>query len=328
MKEEPRSTNENEKKIDLVGDITKALKGSPKTDADLMRLFEQNAVEKIFHNLVLKGGIQKSTELSSALFNVEPLQAKIGKKEGVHPEKRFFVYEKREKANGEIVYDRKGILRAKRLVTDNTYGGTGDMRPTEFVRVGGTAKLEEGMLLKEKTEAGMSVAALLGFNGQSRYGGINFEFNISHLLGKRMGSGAPVGFKFGASWTGEKVVIAGENEWDAKDYTFNHFNFYLKKDIAIASIFRLGLFSGLAFEAGTNEADESESYQGLFIPVGADFGINLTPWLHTFVQAEYGFQFGDAALNDGQSTPTNQKWYDLYPERKKLHTRLGLRISF
>lgn len=122
--------------------------------------------EELFVKL-LKNSVESATTLASSEipdFQVQtkvtgrrPLSAKIGKKEGLRTDHRYFVYEYVwDEQEEQAVPHRKAVIRAKRIA-DNRKKATGTTIPSSFYQTyGGTIK--EGMTIKMKRDVGLSLS--------------------------------------------------------------------------------------------------------------------------------------------------------------------------
>lgn len=91
----------------------------------------------------------------TTLLSTRPLQAKIGKKEGLKSDQLFFVNETIENRKGELLIKRKGVVRAKK-VADNRSMATGSSKTSTFYKVS-QGSYTEGMMLYPKKDAGFSL---------------------------------------------------------------------------------------------------------------------------------------------------------------------------
>lgn len=83
------------------------------------------------------------------------VKSKIGKKEGIRLDARFFAWEKVEE-NGKIVSKRRGVVRASNDIIDNRTVTTGNTGVTKFYQISGK-KLEDGMTLEERPDFGLGL---------------------------------------------------------------------------------------------------------------------------------------------------------------------------
>lgn len=123
-----------------------------------------------------------SFQLSNAIFETHPIRVKIGKKEGISSNNRFFVYETISKdgtaTNTKEV--RKGVVLASKQIADNRTNASGQTPSTVFYQIAGR-KLAEGMTIREKKWIGMGLEA--GY----RYGenqGVYVGATMSFIGGK------------------------------------------------------------------------------------------------------------------------------------------------
>lgn len=121
-------------------------------------------------------------QVKTAVTDVKPIRAKIGLKEGVKTDRRFFLYEYDVNENQH----RRGVVRATSHITDNRNVTDGNTVPTEFYQIAGKAA-QTGWDMVEKKDLGLNLE--LGYqmgnlNGvalnlsTSFYGGRNFNHYI------------------------------------------------------------------------------------------------------------------------------------------------------
>lgn len=117
--------------------------------------------------------------LKVTVYKTYPVKAKLGTKEGLYMDQRFYVYEIELEKNGNKKTNRMGIVRAK-LISDNKKIATGESKPSEFQQVNGKT-LYEGMFMESKEDYG--IIADIGVNSASNnaFGGfyIGADFRIS-----------------------------------------------------------------------------------------------------------------------------------------------------
>lgn len=91
----------------------------------------------------------ESFQVQNSIYAIHPIRSKIGKKESVKVNDRYFVYEHIAKSDNSTKLTRRGVVKATTHIADNRQIATGDSPTTEFYQIAG-GKLEEGMTLKEK----------------------------------------------------------------------------------------------------------------------------------------------------------------------------------
>lgn len=302
------------------------------SDEQLLAGWAHSAITKLLEEIVGK----TIGENNFPIWAKKPVQSKIGRKEGVFPEKRFVVYERRERPDGSVINKKRAVVRAKR-VTDNRMGSTGNF--SRFYRVGGLGSVQPGMLLEPRREAGIGLHILYGLSlpaaastGDGRllrdFGG-GIETNLSLYLGKLGMNRCPVGLKLGINYTmlsDELYVMTN----DPVKANVTRLAIYLRKDFYFLSILRFGIRAGYGLDnvskVTKSTGETKKSLSSALVPVGAELGLNLFAGLNAFGQAEYAFPVGDVQEND--KARSDLEWYDLYPDRKGIVVRAGLRFSF
>ena len=76
-------------------------------------------VENAFESVITDIENQNETfRVKSMVSEVHPISAKIGKKEGLKFDQRYFVFENRQRNNGNIDSKRMGVVKSRK-VADN-----------------------------------------------------------------------------------------------------------------------------------------------------------------------------------------------------------------
>lgn len=146
-----------------------------KTDTyiGLMNSATEDFMEKI------EGG-NAAFQLQNAVFATHPLRVKMGKKEGVKANNRFFVYENVSNDGKNIKEVRKGVVLASHKISDNRKEADGKTPTSVFYQIAGR-KIDAGMTVKEKKSLG--VALELGYRA-GEMEGVNIGFVYSHVAGR------------------------------------------------------------------------------------------------------------------------------------------------
>jgi hypothetical protein len=109
------------------------------------------------------------------------IQAKIGKKEGLKVEDRYYAYENVLKANGNTTRRRVGVLRAYKVVDNRQAAtGTGDMQASTFIQTQGK-KMGLGVELQQKPDNGVYLTG--------GWGDMHLDIRAEFLLSKIAHSG-------------------------------------------------------------------------------------------------------------------------------------------
>jgi hypothetical protein len=101
--------------------------------------------------------------VKAPVTNIRPIRAKIGTKESVTHERRFFVWEYIENKKGNVVAKRKGVIRAWK-VKNNRNDELGRTQESSFYQIGG-GTIREGMTLQERKDAGFGIGGGYGSAG-------------------------------------------------------------------------------------------------------------------------------------------------------------------
>jgi len=187
--------------------------------APLNQASESELVIKMFENGVegVIAEIEKvlpKFKIRANLINTKPIEAKIGLKEGLIVDQRYYVYEDKMNRSGGVKSKRKGVVRVKR-VADNREVASGDSKSTRFYQIAGQS-LGTGMVVEQHRGANMGLSA--GYNFLGNIKGVEFrlDYNLSSLFAAMSPNGNAM--------TGFKAYI--EIGFDAQTYNSNFFKFY------------------------------------------------------------------------------------------------------
>jgi hypothetical protein len=312
------------------------------TSMDLMQKFVNEGIDATLQKL---GNDYNPFAAKTPIFATRPVRAKIGMKEGVKTDQLFFVYELKEKKNKELVYKRKGVVRANK-VADNRQVATGNSKMTTFYKVN-YGKYQEGMLLEQKRDVGISIAA-----GSVILPEIAYKARISYNLSKLVNTNRFTQFKLYTEG-GISSLFKDQNEF-FKDYADQSGNndylsasklftlFYgigLEKDIFISSFFQLKPFVGAYIESSKyTETDKIQTMLGntqlpkrygqiFYMQFGTRLPLNLTHNLKIEPSISYSTRTYKNTIGVGSSTLANS-----YPKniviRGRTFIELMLRFDF
>lgn len=91
----------------------------------------------------------ESFQVQNSIYNIRPIRSKIGRKEGVRVNDRYYVYEHIARNDNSTKLARRGVVKATTHIAENRQIATGASPTTEFYQIAG-GRLDEGMTLKEK----------------------------------------------------------------------------------------------------------------------------------------------------------------------------------
>jgi hypothetical protein len=223
-------------------------------------------------------------QVKTPLYSTRPLQAKIGKKEGLKTDHRYFVMEFVQNRQGETEGVRKGVIRAKKVV-DNRKVATGSSELySRFYQVAGR-RLMDGMLLQQKNDFGIGISA--GATAVGEMGGIfvKAEGNVALLAGRIL----PIGIS--------QLKVFGSVHFDSQESTPTDYEasflrwqlglskgFYLTRNVSLAPFVSYGAETATSKEMMTAVGyDSSDTFSTYFLGYGATASVNLTYWAQLMV---------------------------------------------
>jgi len=268
-----------------------------------------------------------------SIFSTGPIKAKIGLKEGLHVDKRFFVYEFEINEKGEKQAKRKGVVRATGKITDNRQIATGETEPSQFYQVAGR-KLYQGMLMQEFPDWGIGITVGYGTSSGVVGEGISglVEMNLSLYAG-RMGINLVPGIKlYGAgnfSFTNFTLKI-NDNASDP-EFSIYGYSVGLSKDINFFRNFVLIPFVGYGIETYTNTGTNlsSDVYESDYFECGARFGLNISYNVQLLFNYSINPVLSTSAGKDNDNPSLTTEQIDLFKDQRKSgQLTCGLRIQF
>ncbi len=155
-----------------------------------VKIPKQKSKEELFAQLVKTGIDNALFEISRSYENFKTksfvtmsskkIGAKIGTKEGLKMEDRFFIWTPiwNEKT-ASLTYKRKGVVRAKQPI-DNVNTKLGETDTTLFYQIAGK-KIDDGWVLQQANDLGMGLELGYKFGGFGGFTG-RFEYNPSKIL--------------------------------------------------------------------------------------------------------------------------------------------------
>lgn len=307
--------------------------GEQKSKSELFSMLVNGSVRNLVRDFETR---VEEWKVRTALYSVFPLRAKIGTKENLTVEDRYFVYELRMNKNNQVYADRRGVVRAKKVVNNSqmAQGNTNEnlkQTTSKFYQVAGH-KLEPGMYLEQNNDAGIGVT--LGGAGGSLGGAY---INIEGLLGQYVGI---TQFKF---FLGGHLGFNSYNhaKWSHDDASFMFYGgelgfskgFFIMRNVSIAGQ------AGMALEWGDAlDSDVKKKYlndclvQGLFGFAGAQLAVNIRYDIQLVGGLNYYAEMGNASLTkdaeDSDSKDMGVKYSELFDGRAGTNINLGVRIQF
>ena len=322
-----------------IASTTAEADGSQANAGQGVNLTRQLSKTELLNQLVKSGGraclksFQETTEefkIRTAVFQTAPIQAKIGKKESLKIDDRFFVFENRMK-NGQKYAKRKGIIRAKK-VSDNMGNATGQTVPSNFYQVYG-GKIQKGMAMEEAPRAMLQV-----------YGGYAIGQVGGGMLGLEVLTGGITSSKVYAQIAIQAKEYDSdfiENPPDENKYTFIRFDLGWKKEFWFARNFHIAPIFALSgdmtgWKYATND-DYSNNLLGAFGVVGAEFGLNVSSSMQLVALAQYYQPIGNAyywisgASEDSDIAAGDwleNSYQEIFLDREGINFTIALKYQF
>jgi hypothetical protein len=249
---------------------------TPKTNDELLAILMQKGLDECLYN------IEKNIEdlrVKTSLYQVNPLRAKIGKKEGLAVDNRYFVYEfvYNEKTKTTISV-RRSVIRAKKVI-DNRNIATGSSAMSTFYQVAG-GHLEPGFTLQQRNDAGIGiyVGDELGV-----VGGLSarLEANVGRYASVPslyifVGLGIQTKSYSGIHNELRTIVLPTQN------INFLRYEIGLGKGLHFAKIFELSPYGAVGYEEAKNKDWKNDAQftgdeiKALYFKYGANLSLNLS----------------------------------------------------
>jgi len=324
----------------LVSTQTAKIEASQPNPGEFLAPTVQQSPDQMMVKLV-NDGILKSLDkfetkleafrVKTPVTNIDPIRAKIGRKESLKHEKRYFVWQYVESGSGAVVPKRKGVIRAQKVV-DNQNDELGNTQESSFYQVGG-GKISTGMTLQERKDLGIGLSAGYGSIGFAARADINVgqwaDLPVRQL--KLYGELIAGGKKF----TDVRIpgTVTSTTMYNDINYSQTKFAVGLLKEFQITRNFIGGGHIGWTMETITwDDADANEQLSASGFNWGLRAGMNiLVPGLQV-IGSINGHGYGEATYKSGvegaEDVPTGVKWADIFPEKSSVSFDLSLRLSF
>ena len=281
----------------------------PKSMEELLTSMPDDVQEHVFLKMSQK---VDEFRVKAPIFDEKPLSAKLGKKEGLYADERFFVYEIELNKDGKQIKRRKGIAVVRKIANNDSIA-SGNSNPSIFKQHGGK-KLYQGMLIEAKENLGLSILA--GYSsciGDITMQGPSFglEYNLSPIFYKTMhvrtsGLYLGGGITFntmsnvnpGEISTPTRILTTEESKWSGSVYSVNgslskEIYFTRKGNIYLLPSFAYGLsilkFSkygndSIATLIGSSFDEKNYEWTTTSFQAGLGLGINLHPTVSLLIK--------------------------------------------
>ncbi len=322
-------------------DGTQLNKGQPL--APLIQKSKEQLFAEMVHSSILKvvrilEGRVEAFRVKTSVTSINPIKAKVGTKEGLRHERRFFVWEYVANRREQIVARKVGTIRARR-VANNLYDKLGNTQETEFYQIGGRT-ISEGMTIQERKDAGIGVGLGAGTLGVH----LQLDINLGQAVNLPLKQTKFYGelFVTANEYKDVKVIERSTMEPDGK-YTETTLSAGLLKEYPLGrGNFRFGWKLGISMQNISWTADKNhpnydlveggEGISALGIAWGINFGVNLfTPSIN-LIASLGGRNHGGASYSSGkegeESVKLENSLSEIFPDKKSILMDLSLRFSF
>lgn len=270
----------------------------------------------------------ESFRVKAMVSGVHPISAKIGKKEGLGFDQRYFVFENRENKDGTIAKKRVAVVKSMKVV-DNRQVTTGASDASEFYKIFGGKVDNMGMFMEQKNDAGLNL--FLGYTpeGMAGYTG-RMEYFISKFMGGMVSPG-----KSGKALS--SILVYVEGAYDNRKYPdlkedafeFTRVSLGLGKDIYLMSAVFLEPFVGYGIEfTDWQVEDEKFSFETGFAEMGMRLGIHLSPSVQLMGSYKYNLVFKTKVKNESTETTESFDYDEFFEDRIDPGYTAGIRFMF
>ncbi|MBL7967669.1 MAG: hypothetical protein JNK09_11765 [Prolixibacteraceae bacterium] len=296
-----------------------------KTQDELLRDMVNGSMTNILNHLTYQ---VSDFKVKAQVYKTNPIAVKIGKKEGLGYDQRYFVFENRQTKSGDQYSQRIGVIKSM-SVADNRTVTSGETEPSYFYQVAGGKIDNMGMFVEQRIDAGLNF--FLGYQQDAMSGfDARIEYYMGRLFyGKKQGiSKGMTSFKFyvdGGYNSGDFTLdgLTGEEKVDLLRVSVG-----VNKDYYLTHFLHAGPFVGLGIESATGK-DSDYKAETIFIEGGARLGINLRYNIQLIGSATYYVMLAPT-MKDATGTEVTDpgSYNDLFPDRAGLGISYGIRFMF
>ena len=327
--------------VNTTVEATEPNMGNPTGRSEMLRRLLNNSVDGLvsaFENKI------EEWKVRTPLYSTFPLRAKIGTKENLQVEDRYFVYEYQTDRHGQVTPKRRGVIRAKKVVNNSHIAegsGNENLRQTtsKFYQIAGH-KLEPGMFLEQSNDYGCGVT--FGVSAGA-LGGIYLSGEC--LLGQYIGLTQTKFFMGGHIGANTFDLTKCGKFGSSSDFAEASFAFYggelgFSKGFFLLRNLSVSGHAGLAMEwadALDTKVKKSRNIEGALISgtfgmAGAQAALNIRYNWQLVGGVNYYAELGNAKLTDGTEDEDTKDlgvtYSEIFEGRAGLNFNCGLRIQF
>ncbi|HRG20414.1 MAG TPA: hypothetical protein PLQ57_05265 [Saprospiraceae bacterium] len=266
--------------------------------------------------------------VKAMVSKTKPISAKIGKKEGLSFDQRYFIYENQQRKDGTLFKKRVAVVKSMK-VADNRQVTTGQSEASEFYKIFGGKVDNMGMFMEQKNDAGLNLFLGYTLDGMAGYTG-----RMEYFISKMMGGMVPAG-KSGKGLTSLLVYVEGAYDnkkypnLKEKPFEFTRVSLGIGKDVYLMSavFFEPYLGYGIEFTDWTVE-DEKLNFETSYAEMGLRLGIHLAPSFQLMGSYKYNIIFKTQVKNESTGVTESYDYDEFFKDRIEPGISAGIRFMF
>ncbi len=299
-----------------------------KTQNELLRDLVNNSITNVLNHLTYQ---VSDFKVKAQIYKTNPIAVKIGKKEGLGYDQRYFVFENQQTSGGDQYSKRVGVIKSM-SVADNRTVTSGETEPSYFYQVAGGKIDNMGMFVEQRIDAGLNL--FLGYQQDAMSG---IDARIEFYIGRLMYGGKAKGISKGM--TSFKLYVDGGYNSIKDEFTLETLTGAEKvdllrvsagfnKDYYLTHFLHVGPFVGVGIESATGKTSEYK-VETIFVEGGARLGINLKYNIQLIGSATYYMMLAPEVKDNSGTAVKNPEKYNIYfPDRGGLGISYGIRFMF
>lgn len=299
-----------------------------KTQDELLRDMVNSSITNVINQMTYQ---VSDFKVKAQIFKTNPIAVKIGKKEGLGYDQRYFVFENQQTRSGDQYSKRIGVIKSM-SVADNRTVTKGETEPSYFYQVAGGKIDNMGMFVEQRIDAGLNL-----FVGYQQGAMSSIDARIEYYMGRLM-YGKAKGISKGMT-SFKLYVDGGYNLGTFKNLDGKlprteekvdqlRVSAGLNKDFYLTHFLHFGPFAGYGIESATGK-DSKYKVETQFVELGARLGINIQYNIQLVGSATYYVMFTPTAKDkDGTAIAKPEKFDTYFPDRGGLGYSCGLRFMF
>ena len=299
------------------------------TQDELLRDMVNSSITNVLNQMTYQ---ISDFKVKAQIYKTNPIAVKIGKKEGLGFDQRYFVFENRQTRGGDQYSKRVGVIKSM-SVTDNRSVTKGETEPSYFYQVAGGKIDNMGMFVEQRIDAGLNL--FLGYQQDAMSGlDARIEYYMGRLMyGKKNGAIAKgmTSFKIyvdGGYNLGTFDNLDGGLPRTEEDVDLLRVSVGVNKDYYLTHFIHAGPFIGFGYESATGKTSDYK-VETPFVEGGVRLGINLKYNIQLIGSATYYMMLAPQVKDNAGTAVVNPgKYNDYFPDHAGLGISYGIRFMF